>query len=67
MHRQNAAMDWDHLRFFAAVVHSGTLAGAARTLGVEHTTVARRIQTLEKMLGQTLFVRDAAGHKLSAA
>ncbi|MBQ0132282.1 MAG: LysR family transcriptional regulator [Comamonas sp.] len=60
-------MDWDHLRFFAAVAHSGTLAGAARTLGVEHTTVARRIQTLEKMLGQSLFVRDAAGHKLSTA
>lgn len=60
-------MDWDHLRFFAAVAHSGTLAGAARALGVEHTTVARRMQSLEKLLGQTLFVREASGHKLTQA
>lgn len=60
-------MDWDHLRFFAALAHTGTLAGAARTLGVEHTTVARRIQALEQQLGHPLFVREAAGHRLNAA
>lgn len=60
-------MDWDHLRFFAALAQTGTLAGAARALGVEHTTVARRIQALEMQLGHPLFVREAAGHKLNAA
>ena len=60
-------MDWDHLRFFAALAQTGTLAGAARALGVEHTTVARRIQSLEQQLGYPLFVREASGHKLNAA
>lgn len=60
-------MDWDHLRFFAALAHTGTLAGAARVLAVEHTTVARRIQALEQQLGYPLFARDASGHKLNAA
>lgn len=60
-------MDWDHLRFFAALAQTGTLAGAARVLMVEHTTVARRIQALEQQIGHPLFVRDAAGHKLSEA
>lgn len=52
-------MDWDHLRFFAALAQTGTLAGAARVLGVEHTTVARRIQALEQHMGCPLFVREA--------
>jgi DNA-binding transcriptional LysR family regulator len=59
-------MDWDHLRFFAALAQTGTLAGAARALAVEHTTVARRIQALEQQLGYPLFVREASGHKLTA-
>lgn len=60
-------MDWDHLRFFAALAQTGTLAGAARVLAVEHTTVARRIQALEQQLGLPVFVRDASGHKLNEA
>lgn len=60
-------MDWDHLRFFAALAQTGTLAGAARALEVEHTTVARRIQALELQLGHPLFVREATGHRLNAA
>lgn len=60
-------MDWDHLRFFAALAQTGTLAGAARALAVEHTTVARRIQALEQQIGHPLFVRDASGHKLNEA
>ena len=60
-------MDWDHLRFFAALAQTGTLAGAARALAVEHTTVARRIQALEQQLGTPLFVREVSGHKLNEA
>lgn len=60
-------MDWDHLRFFAALAHTGTLAAAARTLGVEHTTVARRVQALEKIVGRALFVREVGGHRLTQA
>ncbi|MGP1681703.1 MAG: LysR family transcriptional regulator, partial [Giesbergeria sp.] len=44
-------MDWDNLRYFLELARSGTLVGAARRLGVDHTTVARRIQALEKQVG----------------
>ena len=60
-------MDWDHLRFFAALVQAGSLAGAARLLQVEHTTVARRLRALEKVMGQALFVRHAGAFKLTQA
>ncbi|WP_367068713.1 LysR family transcriptional regulator [Oryzisolibacter sp. LB2S] len=60
-------MDWDNLRYFLELARVGTLAAAARRMGVEHTTVARRIQALEKQMGAPLFARDAAGHRLSEA
>ena len=47
-------MNWDHLRDFLQVARSGRLLSAAQKLGVEHTTVARRLSALEQQLGQTL-------------
>lgn len=49
--------DWDDLRVFLALVRAGSLSAAARALGVEHTTVARRIEALERDLGVALFER----------
>lgn len=49
--------DWDDLRSFVALAHAGSLSGAARRLRVEHTTVARRIDALERDLGVRLFDR----------
>jgi len=60
-------MDWDNLRFFLELARSGTLVAAARRLAVDHTTVARRIQALEKDLGTPLFAREAGGHRLTEA
>ena len=60
-------MDWDNLRFFLELARSGTLQGAARRLEVDHTTVARRIQSLEKQVGSALFSREAGGHQLTEA
>ena len=60
-------MDWDHLRYFWALVQAGTLVGAAKRLGVEHTTVSRRIQALEKQMGATLFTREGNGYRLTDA
>ena len=60
-------MDWDNLRYFLELARSGTLAAAARRAGVEHTTVARRIQALEKQMGAPLFAREAGGHRLTEA
>ncbi|RMX07859.1 LysR family transcriptional regulator [Corticibacter populi] len=60
-------MDWDNLRYFLALSRSGTLVNAARMLQVDHTTVSRRIQALEKQMGVPLFAREAAGHRLTEA
>jgi DNA-binding MarR family transcriptional regulator len=39
-------MNWDDLRFLVTLGREGTLAAAARRLGVDQTTVARRLRTL---------------------
>jgi len=59
--------DWDHLRFFLALCEAGSLSGAARVAGVEHTTVARRIDALEASLQVCLFDRFPRGWSLTAA
>ncbi|MCH8622839.1 LysR family transcriptional regulator [Undibacterium sp. TS12] len=58
-------MNWDDLRYFLALVDSGTLTAAARRLHVEHTTVARRIDALEEALKLRLFDRLVRGWKLT--
>lgn len=50
-------MNWDDLRHFSSLATAGSLSAAARTLGVEHATVARRIAALEQTLGITLVDR----------
>ncbi len=58
--------DWNDFRYFLAVAKAGTFAGAARELGVEHTTVARRLTALEGALGTRLFLRGPDGLTLTA-
>lgn len=60
-------MDWDNLRFFLEVARAGRLTTAARRLGVDHTTVSRRVQALEKSMGMQLFLREPGGYKLTEA
>ena len=66
---QNAAMlDWDDLRHFLAVARAGSTLGAARLLGVNQTTVARRVASLEAALGgAALCERRQAGYRLTEA
>jgi len=59
--------DWDDLRYFLALTEAGTLTGAAKSTGVEHTTVARRIESLERALDTRLFDRFPKGWSLTAA
>jgi DNA-binding transcriptional LysR family regulator len=54
-------LEWNDLRFFLAIHRARTLAGAARMLDVEHTTVGRRLTAMERALGATLFVRTPGG------
>ncbi len=60
------SLDWDDLRYVFAVHANGSVAGAARALGVNHTTVLRRIGALEAQLGITLFDRLPTGYMLTA-
>lgn len=57
--------DWDDLRLFLAVARAGSLSGAARVLGVTHSTVFRRIGAFEQKLGVRLFDRLPAGYVLT--
>ena len=56
-----AMLDWNDVPFFLAIHRAQTLAGAARALKVEHTTVGRRLSAMEKSLGAKLFVRTPEG------
>ncbi|MDI1484607.1 LysR family transcriptional regulator [Polyangium sp. y55x31] len=58
-------MNWDDLRFVAALSRAGSLAKTAAALGVDHTTVGRRIEAAERALGLRLFTRTAAGYVLT--
>ncbi len=57
----------DDLRFFLEVARTGKLITAARGLGVDHTTVGRRISHLERTTGSRLFVRSTGGWQLTDA
>jgi DNA-binding transcriptional LysR family regulator len=60
-------MDWDDLRFVLAVGRERTLSAAARSLGVNHTTVFRRVRQIEAGLGVRLFERHRDGYTPTAA
>jgi DNA-binding transcriptional LysR family regulator len=59
-------IDWDDVRVFLALARAGSLTAAARSLRVEHTTVARRIGQLEQALGLHLFDRLPRGWILTS-
>jgi DNA-binding transcriptional LysR family regulator len=60
-------LDWDDLRHFLAVHRNATLARAASTLGINATTVGRRLAALEERLEARLFDRTPDGYALTPA
>jgi molybdate transport repressor ModE-like protein len=58
-------MDWEPLRYFLALASAGSLAGAARRLGVSKATVWRQVRTLERSLAAPLLERQASGYTLT--
>lgn len=61
-----AKLDWSLVQAFLAVAETGSLSGAARSLGLTQPTVGRHIQALEADLGVALFQRQARGMALTA-
>jgi DNA-binding transcriptional LysR family regulator len=55
------SIDWQDLRYLMEIVRGGTLTAAARKLGVNQTTVSRRITALETALNAPLFDRSGNG------
>lgn len=53
--------DWNDLKYLLALHRAGRMSGAGRLVAVNETTIARRIRTLERVLGAPLFVRGADG------
>jgi DNA-binding transcriptional LysR family regulator len=61
------SIDWDDLRIVLAVAQDGTLSDAARSLGVTHSTVFRRLGAIERRLGVRLFERFRDGYAPTSA
>jgi DNA-binding transcriptional LysR family regulator len=64
--KKRTVLDWEDVRYFVALARHGTLSAAARGLRVNHATVARRVASLETLLGRALFDRRAKGYSLTA-
>jgi len=60
-------MNWDDLKLFLAVAREGSISGGARQLGVQHSTVSRRLRALETELGVRLIERKKSGYALTAS
>ncbi len=61
------SLKWEDLRYFLAVAQTGNLSKAARNLAVNHSTVFRRITSLEHSLSVRLFERLPEGYVLTSA
>lgn len=60
-------MDWNDLKYLLALKRAGTLAGAARALAVDHSTVSRRLAALEDAIGSRLLRRTPEGLSFTEA
>ncbi len=60
-----AGFDWNDLRSFLAVARIGRLTAAAARLGIDHTTLSRRIAALESAMKARLFDRSPSGYTLT--
>ena len=59
-------MDWDDVHSFLAIARARSLSGAARELGVQQSTMSRRLDGLEARAGARLLQRTPRGYELTA-
>jgi DNA-binding transcriptional LysR family regulator len=55
-------LSWDDFRYVKAIADTRSLGGAAQSLGVNHSTVFRRLGQIEQHLGSRLFDRGRSGY-----
>ena len=63
----NSGLSWDEFRLVKSIAEARSLVGAAEILGVNHSTVFRRLAALEQAVGARLFERSRAGYEPTAA
>ena len=63
----SAKLSWDEFRLVKAIADSRSLAGAAELLGLNHSTVFRRLAALETAIGARLFERSRSGYQPTTA
>ena len=63
----NSTLNWDEFRLVKAIAQARSLVGAAQALGLNHSTVFRRLATIETAVGARLFERSRAGYQATAA
>ena len=63
---KDSVVDWDDLRIFLSVARTESLSGAGRRLGLDASTVGRRIARLEGAVGAALFLKTPQGYQLTA-
>ena len=61
------SVSWDDFRLVKAIADSGSLVGASGALGLNHSTIFRRLGALEDVLGTRLFERSRNGYAATAA
>src|SRR2546428_3744575 len=57
--------DWNDLKHFLAVARHGSTIAAGKALGTSQSTVHRRLEELERRIGQALVTRAASGYRLT--
>jgi DNA-binding transcriptional LysR family regulator len=62
---REGSLDWNDLRYFLAIAEEGSTGAAARVLGVDQSTVKRRLSALESAIGIRLIERTPVGYTLT--
>jgi DNA-binding transcriptional LysR family regulator len=63
----NSPLSWDEFRLVKAIADARSLVGAAEGLGLNHSTIFRRLGAVEQALGARLFERSRSGYQPTAA
>lgn len=66
-HRVFSELEWNDLYVVLAICRAGSLAGAARTLGHNHSTVFRKLNAIEQKTGVRFFERLPGGYAMTDA
>ena len=62
MKHRDTEFSWDDIKLVSAIAESGSLAAAADRLGVNHSTVFRRLAQIEEQLGMAVFEKGRQGY-----